>query len=1840
MSNWRTQLGLSLFSWWLCIISSMPLFGLDRDIQIDQLHHTAWTADNAGIGETKQIVQTSDGFLWLLTSDDRLLRFDGFRFEPIETAMAGALPTGEHRWDDVFSIEAVPDGGLWIGHAQPRVDLLKNGQVHTFSTQNCFPNAPIDVMVQDHEGALWMATPRGLGRLQDTQCNSIGPDWSYSGGEPVAMLVDRGGTLWVKSQDGRLFFLRHGAKAFEINASGSGDSTPTGSLAQAPDGSIWQASLSGVQRILQGRDDRPGIRAPRLGPHAESVRILFDRDGALWIAMEDGLHRIPYPDRLVPWQPERAEKIPSKALKPSVKADRSSQTFTVDQGLSSNVIWDVFQDGEGNIWTATGAGLDRFRNNAFIRAPLHPTHQGQFTFAAGERGTVWAANWDSPLFNLGDRVRSTHPFKPENISALYRDPAGVIWVGTLGKSIWHSSSSGFVRAGWPPGEGETYVRAMSMDHAGGLWVSLATGGIFRLADGLWTRQNDRLGIPASIAVYSIDTDDHGRVWFNTGWVWLLDGDEVRKFDHANGVERGYATSIEVKGPHTWLGGVFGLALFMNNHFQVIQGVGGEVFRVTTGIIELSDGDVWINTESGVVRIPAAEVQKVIREPAYQVQFNRFDNLDGLDGKATYWIPVPTAIAGLDGKLWFSTNKGVFWVDPERIAGYRNLQPPPVHVEQITVDHTTYDASSDVTSAAKGHLRLPPRVRDLTIDYTALSFVAPEKVLFRYKLEGWDRDWQSAGNRRRAFFTNLPPGNYRFRVTACNNSGVWNEQGTTLDFAIAPAYYQTVWFRSLGVFLFLAVLTGLYRLRLRHLERQRDALRKNEKELRDVIDTIPALVWSALPDGSNIYVNKRFVEYTGSSAEQTAGSGWQALVHPDDLERHASKWMEAVATGKPHESEVRSRRWDGQYRWQLDRGVPLRDEDGNVVKWYGVTTDIEDRKRAEETRQLLSLDLQESNAKLEEAQRITHVGYWEWDVVTGRVNWSDESYRIYGLQPQEHPIELAEIREMIHPEDRAFVFRTAEEALRGGARTDVEHRIVRPKGEVRIVHSQGDVKRDASGRLYQMFGTVQDITDRKRAEEALQRSQFYINEGQRIAHMGSWAFDAAGFSYWSSELFRIYGLDPSGKPPSVEEYLALVHPEDRAFMKQGIAKMLDDHLAFDFTKRIVRPDGEIRDVRCVGVPVTQGGVFQGFLGTGMDVTEQERLTAKLRLSEQYLSEGQRLARMGSWTFNPSGFFEYWSQELFKVYGLDPQKGAPTLEAYLATLHPQDRDVMANTIKRMCAEHCGCDEKKRIIRPDGELRYIRCVGVPVVEGEVLKGFLGTAMDITEQELLTQELKRQQAHLTEAQKLTHTASWAWRVPDRNAVEVSEESYRIYGFDPAEGAPTWEEYLERVHPEDRLKWKGITERAIVEKNDYDHEFRILLPNGMVKWIHTVGHPVLSNTGDLEGFVGSSTDITERKSAEEALQRSEAYLAEAQRLSHTGSWAWNPASDNTYYSEECYRVLGLAPGDGTPPPLETIIQRIHPDDQAQCRERVEKAIRDKVDFELDYRIVHPDKSFRDIHCVCHTVLDRSGDLAELVGTVIDVTELKSAEREREKLRQLEGDLAHTNRVSTLGEMAASLAHEIKQPIAAAITSANSCIEWLAHEPPNLDRARAAAARIDKYGNRAAEIIDRIRSLYKKSPPQRELVDVNGIIQEMLTLLEGEATRSSIAMRTDLSAELPKIMVDRVQLQQVFMNLMLNAIEAMKDSGGELTVKSERQDGRLQFSLSDTGVGLPTEKMDQIFSAFFTTKTQGSGMGLAISRSIVESHGGRLWATANDGRGATFHFTLPIQVTESSTLVA
>ena len=379
-------------------------------------------------------------------------------------------------------------------------------------------------------------------------------------------------------------------------------------------------------------------------------------------------------------------------------------------------------------------------------------------------------------------------------------------------------------------------------------------------------------------------------------------------------------------------------------------------------------------------------------------------------------------------------------------------------------------------------------------------------------------------------------------------------------------------------------------------------------------------------------------------------------------------------------------------------------------------------------------------------------------------------------------------------------------------------------------------------------------------------------------------------------------------------------------------------------------------------------------------------------------------------------------------------------------------------------------------------------------------------------------------------------------------------------------------------------------------------------------------------------TQSREREQAENRLRRSEAYLAEAQRLTKTGSWAYDPATEKAlYWSDEMFRIHGLDPRQG-PPTSKAFLEHVHPDDRDGVREAMPRVVREKTDYEVEHRMILPDGTIAHIHAHGQPVLDRSGDVVEIVGSAVDVTE-------RKRLRELEANLAHMNRVSMMGELAAALAHEIKQPIAAAITNADAGLRWLAREVPDLEKGRQAIMRTVKDGTRAVEIVNRLRSFYKKGgQPQLEMVDLNEVVREMLMLLRDEVYRYSIAMHTELAPELPNVKTDRVQLQQVFMNLMLNAIEAMKGTAGELTIKSELSDnGELLVSISDTGIGLPAEKPEQIFDAFFTTKSQGTGMGLTITRSIIEAHRGRLWASANPEGGAIFHFTLPSEATASST---
>jgi PAS domain S-box-containing protein len=469
----------------------------------------------------------------------------------------------------------------------------------------------------------------------------------------------------------------------------------------------------------------------------------------------------------------------------------------------------------------------------------------------------------------------------------------------------------------------------------------------------------------------------------------------------------------------------------------------------------------------------------------------------------------------------------------------------------------------------------------------------------------------------------------------------------------------------------------------------------------------------------------------------------------------------------------------------------------------------------------------------------------------------------------------------------------------------------------------------------------------------------------------------------------------------------------------------------------------------------------------------------------------------------------------------------------------------------------------------------------------------------------------------------------PDGSVDFISQRWLESTGLS-AEDALGWD-WASVIHPEDLARFVAEWRAALAAGQPMESEARLRRADGDYRWWLIRNVPLRDELGNVIKWYGTSIDIEDRKRAEEKLRQSEAFLHEAQRVSHTGSWRHDFLSGVVTVSPEGLRIWGIKP-DEDASVTEFFLGRMHPEDRPVVGQEYGAAVLKKADFKSDFRIVLPDGTVKNIHTIGHPILDESGDILEFVGTVIDVTERKRAE---EALRQAQTDLARVSRVTTMGELTAALAHEVNQPIAAAVTNANTCLRWLTRDHPDVEEARAAAMRIVKDGTRAGEIIKRIRLLFQKGTPQRELVDVNEIIREMIVLFRSEATRYDVQIRTALALDLTQVMADRVQLQQVLMNLFINAIDAMKDEDGnrELNIKSERAEGeQLVVCVSDSGVGLPPREADQIFNAFFTTKSHGTGMGLRISRSIVESHGGRLWAADNSPRGASFYFTLSTKV--------
>ncbi len=801
------------------------------------------------------------------------------------------------------------------------------------------------------------------------------------------------------------------------------------------------------------------------------------------------------------------------------------------------------------------------------------------------------------------------------------------------------------------------------------------------------------------------------------------------------------------------------------------------------------------------------------------------------------------------------------------------------------------------------------------------------------------------------------------------------------------------------------------------KRAEEAARRSERELRDVVNAVPAFVWSMLPDGALDFVNERWLEFTGLSLQHALGWNWEAAVHPDDRSKAVAEWRAVLKNGRSSEGEMRVRRADGEYRWWFFRNVPLLDETGNISKWYGTGIDIDDRKRAE-------------------------------SLLAGEKR----------------------ILEMVAKEDSL---------------TEILDSLCR------LVEEQAD------GVLASML----------------------LLDGDRLRHGGA---------------------------PSL--------PKAYADAINGIVI----------------------------------GPLAGSCGTA--AYRGEPVIVEDIATDPLWADYRDLAL-------PHSLRACWSTPVFSSQG----KVIATFAMYFR-------------------------ESRRPTRSNQEIidQITHLAGIAI-----------------QQKLAQEKLQRSEAYLAEAAKLTHTGSWAWDPRTQKVLHCSEEMFRIFGLDPRENLPTRENFRRRIHPEDRDWVKNRFEKSLHERVDGFAEYRVLLPDGTVRHVNASGHPVLDEDGELVEFVGTAVDVTERKRAELERRRLASLVEQA-----TDLMAIADLSGGTpiYLNKAGLKMVGFDSWEEAK--TRRGIHYIFPEDRQFVNDVLWPTVLETGSWsgEMRFRHFKTGDPIPLLYSAFRIDDPETGQPVNVGNVCSDITDRKRAEEKlrasEQRLLDAQMELARVTRVTTLGELTASIAHEVNQPLAAVVANAEACLSWLNRKTPDLDAACRSVEYIINDGNRASEVIRRIRALAKKTSIEKEPLDANDVIREVIVLVQRELASHQVSLLMELAPALPKVLGDRIQLQQVVINLVMNGVEAMQsitDRPRELVIRSRQDEQqRVLVSVTDCGVGVSAENADRLFNAFFTTKSSGMGMGLSICRSIMEAHGGRLWTTVNIPHGATFQFTLPANADAAS----
>ncbi len=780
----------------VCWAMCQPLLAIDPDRRLDQLYHTEWTAKDGAPTSVYAWAETPDGFLWF-GNPSGLFRFDGARFERYDVLSGVAMPGA-----GVTALTTLPDGSLLIGWlVGGGVSRLKDGRFTDYGGpgSGLSHNPEVLRFQKGGDGSFWaLVANTGIFRLDESgHWHRIGPELPIHPTLNIPFYADRRGTLWVGTEK-QMFFLRRGETTFhEIRGGGL-------YMTQSPDGTLWLQSPGSIRTIDENGIGAEIMAAPPKEPFG--ARIFADSEGSIWSGGNGkGILRIEHP----------ANRSASKQV--------PAEKFMTDGGL----INDIFQDREGNVWVTTARGIESFRQSNVV--PVKFPTSAVYAFLDGSAEDVRVISWfpGVVLTIKNGSVAGTRPWAFKTLY-VYHGKNGVTWLGTEDRGVVRVVKD----QGKPVDTPGMTVGAITEDEKGRVWASVGGKGLFGLENGKW-RNATELGGPPQRPLSSY-TDSTARTWFGLfdNRVAMLAHDKFTTFGVKEGVHVGSCAGIQEADGAIFIGGEHALEMFDGRNFLPVVPNDREAFEEIWSLLASDRSGLWFAETRGIAHIPIGEIRQLKNNPRHKVSYELFDLHDGLPSAPQRSAYRPSSFESPDGRIWFATETGVAWIDPNHMV--HNSVAPGVAVDSVTVNGMAYHFFSPPT--------LPARTTSLRIAYTAASMTIPERVRFRFKLDGVDKNWQDAGTRRETTYTNLGPGSYRFHVIACNDDGVWNEAGAVSSFTIAPTFYQTVWFRGLCVLLTGCLIFAAYRFRVRQIATAMN-LRFNERLLerariaRDLHDTL-------------------------------------------------------------------------------------------------------------------------------------------------------------------------------------------------------------------------------------------------------------------------------------------------------------------------------------------------------------------------------------------------------------------------------------------------------------------------------------------------------------------------------------------------------------------------------------------------------------------------------------------------------------------------------------------------------------------------------------------------------------------------------------------------------------------------------------------------------------------------------------------------------------------------------------------------------------------------------------------------------------------------------------------